>query len=92
MVRGLATRPTSVGSDRIYLNKAREFLEGARLLAGEERWNASAVLAVHAVISACDALCARFLQMRHAGADHMQAVELLDSLPLDRGEVYAKLK
>ncbi|NOZ77553.1 MAG: HEPN domain-containing protein [Euryarchaeota archaeon] len=92
MVRGLATKPTSVGSDRIYLNKAREFLEGARGLAGEGRWNASAVLSVHAVISACDALCARFLQLRHAGADHMQAVELLGSLPLSKGEINTKLR
>lgn len=69
-----------------------EFLEGARLLAEKEDWNASAVLSVHAVISACDAVCSRFLQLRHGGADHMQAVELLSSLPLERSEIESKLK
>ncbi|MBU4374072.1 MAG: hypothetical protein L6244_06990 [Candidatus Methanoperedenaceae archaeon] len=73
MVRGLATKPTRIGSDKIYLRKAMEFLEGARLLAEKEKWNSSAVLSVHAVISACDAVCSRFLQLRHGGADHMQA-------------------
>lgn len=92
MVRGLATKPTRIGSDKIYLNKAKEFLEGARLLVEKEKWNSSAVLCVHAVISACDAVCARFMQLRHGGADHMQAVELLKSLPLERSEIESKLK
>ena len=92
MVRGLATKPTRIGSDKIYIRKAREFLEGARILAEKEKWNASAVLSVHAVISACDAVCSRFLQLRHGGADHMQAVELLNSLPLERSEIELKLK
>ncbi len=92
MVRGLATKPTKVGSEKIYLSKAKEFLEGAKLLAENEEWNSSAVLSVHAVISACDAICARFLQLRHSGADHMQAVELLRNLPIDRGETKTKLK
>jgi HEPN domain-containing protein len=56
------------------------------------KWSASAVLSVHAVISACDAVCIRFLQLRHGGADHMQAVELLNSLPLERYEIELKIK
>lgn len=91
MVRGLATKPTRIGSDKIYIRKAKEFLEGAGLLAEKEKWNSSAVLSVHAVISACDAVCSRFLQLRHGGADHMQAVELLSSLPLERSEIESKL-
>lgn len=70
MVRGLSTKPTTVGADKIYLGKAREFLDGARYLADKAQWNASAVLSVYAMISACDAVCARFLQLRHAGAEH----------------------
>ncbi len=92
MVRGLATKPTRIGSDKIYLGKARDFLEGARMLAEKEQWNSSAVLCVHAVISACDAVCARFLQLRHGGADHLQAVELLNNLPLERSEIESKIK
>src|SRR5574341_779490 len=92
MVRGLATKPARIGSDKIYLTKARDFLEGARMLAEKENWNSSAVLSVHAVISACDAVCARFLQLRHGGADHMQAIELLNNLPIERSEIESKIK
>lgn len=38
MVRGLATKPAKVGSDKIYLTKAREFLKGAMMQAGKEGW------------------------------------------------------
>lgn len=92
MVRGLSTKPAKVGADKIYLNKAMEFLDGAKVLAEKGSWNPSAVLSVHAVISACDAICARFLQLRSSGAVHLQAIELLNSLPIDRGEIEAKLK
>jgi HEPN domain-containing protein len=92
MVKGLATKPVKVGSDRMYFSKAEEFLRGARTLAEMGMWNSSAVLSVHAVISACDAISARFLQLRHSGADHMHAVELLKSLPLDKAEIQAKLR
>ncbi len=92
MVRGLATKPARIGSDKIYLSKARDFLEGARMLVEKEKWNSSAVLSVHAVISACDAVCARFLQLRHGGVDHLQAVELLNNLPLERSEIESKMK
>ncbi len=92
MVKGLVTKPARIGSDKIYLNKAREFLEGAGMLLEKGKWSASAVLSVHAVISACDAVCVRFLQLRHGGADHMQAIELLNSLPLERSEIELKIK
>jgi hypothetical protein len=80
MVRGITTKPARIGSDKIYLTKARDFL------------NYAAVLSIHSVISACDAICAKFLQLRHGGVDHMQAVELLGSLPFERSEIESKLK
>src|SRR5450756_1180631 len=89
MVRGIATKPARIGSDKIYLTKTRDFLKGAIMEAEKENWNSAAVLAV---ISACDAICARFLQLRHGGVDHMQAVELLGSLPFERYEIESKLK
>ena len=46
MVRGIATKPARIGSEK-------------------ENWNSAAVLSIHAVISACDAICAKFLQLRH---------------------------
>ncbi len=35
---------------------------------------------------------ARFLQLRHAGAEHMQAIRLPGKLPLEKGEIEAKMK
>lgn len=92
MVRGLSTKPTKIGADKLYLNKSKDFLVGAKSEIQNGNWNSSSVLSVHAVISACDAVCSRFLQLRHSGADHMHAVELLNSLPIDRKELDAKLK
>jgi HEPN domain-containing protein len=92
MVRGIATKPARIGSDQIYLTKARDFLKGAIMEAEKENWNSAAVLSIHSVISACDAICAKFLQLRHGGADHVQAVELLGSLPFERSEIESKLK
>ncbi len=92
MVKGIATKPAGVGSDRIYLGKAKDFLDGARILIDKEKWNSSAVLSVHAVISACDAVCVNFMHLRYGGADHVQAVELLGQLPVDKLELEPKLK
>jgi len=92
MVRGIATKPARIGSDKIYLTKARDFLKGTIMEAEKENWNSAAVLSIHAVISACDAICAKFLQLRHGGVDHMQAIELLGSLPFERSEIESKLK
>ena len=33
MVRGIVTKPARIGSDKIYLTKARDFLKGANLYA-----------------------------------------------------------
>jgi hypothetical protein len=92
MVKGIATKPARIGSDKIFLTKARDFLKGTIMEAEKENWNSAAVLSIHAVISACDAICAKFLQLRHGGVDHMQAIELLASLPFERSEIESKLK
>jgi HEPN domain-containing protein len=59
MVRGIATKPARIGSDKIYLTKARDFLKGAIMEAEKENWNCAAVLSIHSVTSACDAICER---------------------------------
>lgn len=63
MVRGIATKPARIGSDKIYLTKARDFLNSAIIETEKENWNSATVLSIHSVISACDAICARFLQI-----------------------------
>lgn len=85
------TRPTRLGAEKNFFIKAEDFLEGARKEVNDHS-NAAATLAVHAVISACDAMCAKFLQRKHAGADHMQAVEMLNALPIDKDELKPKVR
>lgn len=85
------TRPTKIGAEKNFLIKAEDFLEGARKEVNAHS-NAAATLAVHAVISACDAICAKLLQRKHAGADHMQAVEMISELPIDKDELRSKVR
>src|SRR5659263_687766 len=56
----ITTKPARIGSDKIYLTKARDFLKGAIMEEEKENWNSAAVLSIHAVISACDAICTKF--------------------------------
>lgn len=86
-----STRPTKLSAEKNFFIKAEDFLEGAREQVNDHS-NAAATLAVHAIISACDAICAKFLQRRHAGADHMQAVEMLKELPIDKDELRPKVR
>jgi len=83
---------TSKDRFRQNISNQSHFLKGAIMEAKKENWNSAAVLSIHAVISACDAICTKFLQLRHGGMDHMQAVELLGSLPFERSEIESKLK
>lgn len=92
MVRGSPTKPTKVGADKRYLRKARKFFDGCKSEHDKENWDACGVLAVHVAISACDAICARLLQVRSSGADHIDAVRLFTQLPLDKQELNAKVK
>jgi len=60
-----------------YLKKAREFAAAMEMALQEEHWNAAALAAVHAAISAGDALLAAFIGIRSAEQDHRQIVTLL---------------
>ncbi len=78
MPREPRTRRVAAAQTRTYLGKAEEFLAAAResLEAGHSL--AATSLAVHAGISACDAICGARTGQRAAGSDHGQAVTLLD--------------
>lgn len=86
------TVKTKPGADAIYFQKAEKFLGGSKLLLEKENWNSAAVLAIHATISACDAICAKLLGRRHSGGEHAVAAYLLRELPFDRNEVETKIK
>jgi len=67
---------------RNYLAKARSFLEAARMFAAESL-DVAASNAVHAAITAGDAICCAQLRRRSRDADHARAVELLRSVDHD---------
>ena len=77
MPKETRARRVTAGQTRTYLGKSEEFLTAAResLEAGHSL--AATSLAVHAGISACDAICGARTGQRAAGADHGQAVTLL---------------
>jgi hypothetical protein len=74
----IRTRRVTSAQARIYLGKGEEFLAAAResLQAGHSL--AATSLAVHAGISAADAICGARTGQRSAGSDHGQAVSLLN--------------
>lgn len=60
-----------------YLKKAEEFAASMEQSLAEGHWNAAALAAVHAAISAGDAMLAAFVGIRSAEQDHRQIVSLL---------------
>lgn len=71
------TRSVSPQAAGNYLKKAQEFTAAMETSLGEKRWNAAALAAVHAAISAGDALLAAFVGIRSSEQDHRQIVTLL---------------
>jgi uncharacterized protein (UPF0332 family) len=59
----------------------------------EGNWESTACLAIHSIISSCDAITARFLNERHAGSDHRGVLDLLSKIPVkDRSELKQIIK
>lgn len=73
------TADCGAGEARNYLAKARGFLDAARLFADDDP-DVAASNAVHASITAADAICCSRLGRRSRDADHARAVELLASV------------
>lgn len=71
------TRPVSVIQVREYLAKAEEYLLAASSELEAERGIAATSLAIHAGISAADAVCGARLQVRAAGQSHNEVTKLL---------------
>lgn len=71
--------PRSESAD--YLQKAVEFLLGAKRGLTDDRPNGAALEAIHASISACDALTIWHLRKKARGADHLEVLRLLHEVP-----------
>jgi len=72
-----------------YLKRSDECFKAAKASQSKGDWNASAICAIHACISACDALCIYFLGKRHSGANHSDAVVLLEMIESGSQELAA---
>lgn len=79
----LKTRDVSKSFYRNYLQKADECMHAARNSFSIREWNASAISAIHAGISGCDAMCVYFMGKRNAGENHNDAVVLFKSIKND---------
>lgn len=63
-----------------FLKRAEECLSSAVTSLEKKDHMASAICSVHSAIAAADALCVYFLQLKHAGYDHKDAVRLLETI------------
>lgn len=75
--RSHKTRSASKGDARLYVGKAREFLEIAQTALVGEQWDTAGLSAIHSGISAADAVCSYHGGVRSAGQDHRVAADLL---------------
>jgi hypothetical protein len=77
MAKQSKTRSVSEQQVRAYLEKAGEFLRRSLASLAEEDFNAAGLLAVHAAISANDAVTGQHGHKRSAGEEHQKAADLL---------------
>lgn len=77
MVGRQGTRSVSRREARRFLAKAEEFVGAAEAAFAASRYSASGLAAIHAGISAADAVTARRLLVVSSAPDHLQAVRLL---------------
>jgi len=76
----MRTRSVDRSKYRNYLTKSEEFLDTANDAFERTRYNASVLNAVHAIISAADALLVFVKGLRYAGTRHEEAVELFSTI------------
>ena len=72
-----STKPIEESSSTDYWIKAREFYAAMEQCYSENQWNAVGLNAVHALISAGDALLAKFAGIRNTCENHRRAADVL---------------
>ncbi len=83
----IRTQEVARNSYANYLKKSGECVVAAKASLSKGNWNATAICAIHSSISACDALCIYVLGRRHSGANHTDAVGLLEMTGIERPEL-----
>lgn len=92
MAKKSKTRATSPGADKIFLTKAENFLSAANQAIEQKNWDPAASAGIHSIINSCDAMSAKLLSFRHAGADHFGALDIIAQLPLADQDELKRMK
>jgi HEPN domain-containing protein len=90
MTGAVRTRPAKREHAQRYLSKAQEFLRNAQRAADDADDSAVGLLAIHAGISACDAITAQLLGVRSAGQSHHEVLNLLSKATFPRKDALIK--
>ncbi len=77
MARKLRTKSVDAGQIHVYLEKAEQFLRKARAALVDGDADTAGLLAVHAAISANDAVTGHYGKKRSSSEDHSVAASLL---------------
>ncbi len=92
MPRAAKNVPVARMEAKLYLAKAEEFLQEARAAAQASRHDAAMLNAIHAAISAGDAVTIVLAGRRSADADHQRAVDLLEEVAGSSAEIKGKAR
>ena len=87
MTNKIRTRKVNKSLYSNYLKRAEECYITANACFKNADWNAATICAIHACISACDAMCIYFLGIRHAGENHNNAVRLFKKIRIQDGNL-----
>jgi len=92
----MGRRPKTVSVSRadagLYVAKAEQFVTEARLALEGSRADAAMLNAIHAAISAVDAVTGALSGLRSADPDHQRAVDLLEEVASRSEEIKARVR
>lgn len=92
MVRGPKTVSVTRAEAHLYLAKAEQFATEARTAVEGSRNDAAMLNAIHAAISAADAVTAALAGLRCADPDHQRAVDLLEEVASRSEEIKMRVR
>jgi len=92
MVRRPKTVSVSRAEAGLYLAKAEQFSAEAVEALGSSRNDAAMLNAIHAAISAVDAVTAALVGLRSADPDHQRAIDLLEEVASGSDEVKTRVR
>lgn len=77
---------------RLYIEKARQFAEEARSARERGHHDAAMLAAIHAAISAADAVTVALASRRSSDPDHQRAADLLEEVAAASEEVRSRVR